>query len=77
MRRVLASASAVAFLIGALAGPTLASSANANNNACFGQARAEWLAANPPGALGDFASSQKSGNAVNAANWRDICQALP
>ena len=74
MRRVLVAASAAALVIGMFAGPTLATSANANTNACFGQARANYATTNAPGAVGDAASSRKGDNAVDNATYRDGCQ---
>ena len=79
-RRLTAGAFAAAFAVSAFAGTALAAAPagdNPNNNACFGQARSDYMTTEAPGTFGAIASEWQSFNAVNAANWRVTCQLLP
>ena len=74
MRKVLGVAAAAAIMT-AFAGTSFAVSENANQQACFGQARAEYASTKPDGVSQGFHSSQRKGeNAEMNAAFREACQ---
>lgn len=76
IKRAIVTGAATATMLGSLAMPTLAVSDNANQQACFGQARAEYASTKPGGvSQGEHSSERKGNNAEMNAAFREACQA--
>ena len=74
MKRSLVAAGAAVVLAVSVAAPAGAESDNADPTACFGQDRADFAVAQPPGGVGDAASYARGDNADQNAAYRERCQ---
>lgn len=74
IKKTLIGAAITAAAFGAISGSAFAVSENANQNACFGQGRAEYATTGSE-TVGFHASQRKGNNAEINAAYRENCQA--